>query len=68
MSGEPEDPVVAERLRAAVPAPAPTWRGETRRTLLARGVPPGRPAQLWPLVAGLGASGAVLLGLAAALI
>lgn len=68
----PDDEVIAElrlaqRLGDERPVPGAGWRGELRRRLLAGPRPLTRPRNLRLLVAAYGASGAALLGVAAAL-
>ena len=63
---QPDDIVrLAERLESRRPVPAPGFRGDLRRRLLAAGAGPARPARLHAMIAGFAASGATLLGIAA---
>ena len=57
--------VLARRLEADRPVPAPAFRGDLLRTLLARGPAAPRPRRLRLLIAGYACSGLVLLVLGA---
>ena len=59
---------VENLLRASRPAPARTWRGSVRQSLVAERALPSRPPRLIALAAAFGASGALLLVVAALLV
>jgi hypothetical protein len=61
---ETQDRELEERLRAQRPVPAPTFRGDLRRQLMARGQAPA-PGRIRLLIAAYGGAGVVLLAVAA---
>ncbi|MEA2156461.1 MAG: hypothetical protein QOE11_2601 [Solirubrobacteraceae bacterium] len=65
--GAPEDLIrLAERLEHERPVPTAAFRGDLRRSLLARGAAYSRPARLRLLVAGYAGAGSALLLVGAA--
>lgn len=58
-----DDLLLAERLERERPVPAPAFRGDLRRRLLARGPASSRPAKLRFRIAVALATGFILLGL-----